>query len=543
MLSAPRTKVARHGRSGARPLETATIAYLAIAIVCFVIASGLVFLELRTKNGLHGLTQFDDDVYFGTILHFVNGALPYRDYVMVQPPGIAVVLAPIGILGRIFGARDGLAIARIFTGTVAGMNAALVVVLLRRYGLLAALFGGLLFAVYPPAYNADHTLMLEPYLVIFCLIAIALAFPVRTEAGTWRLVAAGVSLGVAGSVKLWAVFPLVALLVVLGLSDIRKALRVLFGAVLGAVAVCGVFFAAAPSAFVRDIITSQLARTTAHPTPVYTRLWSIVGLNLSSKSLLLGSSHTSILIVTCIVAAMLLLGCIVPSLFRRGSAFESFILLATALVVASLFVPQVFYAHYAYFSAPFLAIGLGIAFSRIVSLVGNGASHLSRRVGPALQIGLAALLVVALGVGSAITVLSEHRYEVYTMRIFGDPGARVTAVIPEGACAVSDAEGLLIAGNRAVSSRSDCPVVVDSTGTWISFVPAHPPAAHGVEVSDPALVAYWANVFRHVDYIVLSSGKTFRIPWTPALLAEVKDHFHELPGVEPLIYEADNLSS
>ena len=71
-----------------------------------------------------------------------------------------------------------------------------------------------------------------------------------------------------------------------------------------------------------------------------------------------------ILIVTCVVAVMLLLGCIVPSLFRRGSAFESFILLATALVIASLFVPQVFYAHYAYFSAPFLAIGLGIAFSR-----------------------------------------------------------------------------------------------------------------------------------------------------------------------------------
>jgi hypothetical protein len=351
-----------------------------------------------------------------------------------------------------------------------------------------------------------------------------------------------VSLGVAGSVKLWAVFPLIALLVVLGVSDVRKALRVLFGAVVGAVAVCGIFFAAAPSAFVRDIITSQLARTTAHPTPVYTRLWSIVGLNLSSKSLLVGSSHTLILIVTCLVAAMLLLGCIVPSLFRRGSGFESFILLATALVIASLFVPPVFYAHYAYFSAPFLATGLGIAFSRVVGLMGSGASHLAGRVGPALRIGLAALLVVAVGVGSAITVVSEHRYEVYTMRIFGDPGARVTAALPKGACAVSDAEGLLIAGNRALSSRSDCPVVVDSTGTWISFVPAHPPAAHGVEVSDPALVAYWANVFRHVDYIVLSSGIAFRIPWTPALRAYVKDHFHELPGFAPLIYEADNFS-
>jgi alpha-1,2-mannosyltransferase len=227
MLLPPRTQAARHARRGALPQETATIALVAIALLSFAIASGLVFLELGTKTGLYGLTQFDDDVYFATVLHFVNGSLPYRDYVMVQPPGIAVVLAPIGILGRIFGARDGLAIARIVTAVVAGLNAAGVAVLLRRYGLSASLFGGLLFALFPPAYNADHTLMLEPYLVIFCLIAIALAFPVGAEAGTRRLVAAGISLGVAGSVKLWAVFPLVALLVVLGFSDIRKALRVL----------------------------------------------------------------------------------------------------------------------------------------------------------------------------------------------------------------------------------------------------------------------------------------------------------------------------
>jgi hypothetical protein len=543
MSSAPRISSARYGlRRG----NAATIAYIAIALLAFAIAAGLVFLELATKNGLYGLTQFDDDVYFSTTLHFVNGSLPYRDYVMVQPPGIAVVLAPIGVLGRIFGARDGLAIARIFTGVVAGLNAAGVVMLLRRYGLLAALFGGVLFALYPPAYNADHTLMLEPYLVAFCLIAIAFAFPVKGPAGTWRLVAAGASLGVAGSIKVWGVFPLIALLIVLGISDIRRALRVLFGAVVGAVAVCGVFFFAAPGAFVRDIITSQLARTTAHPTPVLTRLWSIVGLNLSAKSLLVGDSRSLIIVVTCVIAGVLLLGSTLPSIARRGTAFESFILLATALVVASLFVPPVFYAHYAYFSAPFIAIGLGIAVSRVVNLVSGRTRHAEGRTGgavPALRIVLAGTVVLALGAGSLITVVSEHRYEVYTMRIFGDPGARITAAIPKGACVVSDAEGLLIAGNRALSSRADCPVVVDSTGTWISYVPSHPPTAHSLEVSDPALVAYWANVFRHVDFIVLSSGIAFRIPWTAALRAEVKDRFHELPGFAPLIYKADSHSS
>ncbi len=200
-----------------------------------------------------------------------------------------------------------------------------------------------------------------------------------------------------------------------------------------------------------------------------------------------------------------------------------------------------FYAHYAYFSAPFLAIGLGIVASRVVHLVSDRSAHVSGGSRPALRVALAAVVALVLGVGSLITVVSEHRYEVYTMRIFGDPGARVAAEIPKGSCAVADAEGLLIAGDRALSSRADCPIVVDSTGTWISYVPSHPPTARSVEVSDPALIAYWAKVFRHVDYIVLSSGIAFRIPWTPALRAEVREHFHELPGFAPLIYKADRL--
>ena len=397
MLSAPRTSRAEVWPKGAFSHSRARKDCLLRVIALGQLSRsppGSSSSSSARKNGLYGQTQFDDDVYFGTILHFVDDSPPLpglRD-------GPATRASPSYSLRSRHPRAASSGPATVspspgsFTGIVAGAErrrsssccfAALA-------GLSAALFGGLLFALYPPAYNADHTLMLEPYLVIFCLIAIALAFPVRAEAGTGRLVAAGVSLGVAGSIKVWASFPLIALLVVFALSDIRRALRVLFGAIVGAVGVCGVFFAAAPSAFVRDIISSQLARTTAHPTPIFTRLWSIVGLNLSSASLLVQHAHTLILIVTCVVAAMLILGSILPSLLRHGSPFESFILLATALVIASLFVPQVFYAHYAYFSAPFLAIGLGIAFSR-----GVHARCAARRrtwrgaLAPALRIGLA----------------------------------------------------------------------------------------------------------------------------------------------------------
>ena len=187
-----------------------TFGFGILAAVAFLIAAGLVFAELATPTGLYGVTQFDDSVYFASARHFVSGALPYRDFTMIQPPGITVLLAPIGLLSDLIGDRSGMAIARILTGLVAGANAAGVVWLLRRYGVIAAAIGGLALAIYPTAYLADHTLMLEPYLMLFCLLGTGLAFPAGRQASASRLVAAGIAFGIAGSVKVWAILPIVA---------------------------------------------------------------------------------------------------------------------------------------------------------------------------------------------------------------------------------------------------------------------------------------------------------------------------------------------
>ena len=520
-----------------------TFGYAVLAAIVFMIAAGLVFAELATPTGLYGVTQFDDSVYFASARHLVSGALPYRDYTMIQPPGITVLLAPIGFLSDLIGDRNGMALARILTGLVAGANAAGVVFLLRRYGVIAAAIGGAAIAIYPTAYLADHTLMLEPYLVLCCLIGAGLAFPSGRDASSWRLGAAGVAFGIAGSVKIWAILPILAVALVLGIRDWRAALRFVAGCAIGAVAICGVFFVAAPHAFIHDVITSQIGRATKHPTPIQLRLFAIDGLADLSKSIVETSSRALVVVVTSVIALILLIGSVIPTVFKKGSDFESFVLCAIALSVAAMFIPPQFFSHYAYFTTPFIALGLGIAAGRGTRVVHGILGSFSAAARTQLSAGLAGAVLLVAAVASGFVVSSETRYQTTAMHLFGDPGARVRALIPKHACVVADAEPLLVSGDRVVASSARCPIVIDTTGTWISYDSLHPPVRSGRGIKDPKLVAYWANVLRHVDYLIVSSGKSFRIPWTPALRSELAQRFVALPGDAPLIYKAKNAQS
>ena len=43
---------------------------------------------------MYGLGNYDDGVYYSAATALVHGQLPYRDFLLLQPPGIAVLLAP-----------------------------------------------------------------------------------------------------------------------------------------------------------------------------------------------------------------------------------------------------------------------------------------------------------------------------------------------------------------------------------------------------------------------------------------------------------------
>ena len=85
--------------------------------------------------------------------------------------------------------------------------------LVRHRGLFAALVACGVLAIYPDSILAARTVLLEPWLVLFCLLG-ALAVFDRDEVHRQRrrLLAGGALFGFAGAVKVWAIIPVLVIL-------------------------------------------------------------------------------------------------------------------------------------------------------------------------------------------------------------------------------------------------------------------------------------------------------------------------------------------
>lgn len=178
---------------------------------------------------------YDDGVYVGAPTRLVHGAIPYRDFVIVYPPGHVYLMLPIALLGRLIGTAAGLEIARVVTVLVVAANATLAGLLVRSAGRVAVAVAGFAMALWPLTVSVDRTSELEPYLVLFCLLGALALFDRGELARGRRLVGGGALLGVACTVKVWAVLPVIAVVLV-GLWRRRRALRpVLAGIAAGGV--------------------------------------------------------------------------------------------------------------------------------------------------------------------------------------------------------------------------------------------------------------------------------------------------------------------
>src|SRR5215469_695488 len=194
---------------------------LAIAVTTLIALIVRGYLLIRP--GVLTVTQYDDGPYFGSAVRLVHGVLPYRDYAFVQPPGITVLMSPLGLLTYLTGTASGLGFARILTVFAGSAGVALTGLLVRHRGTLAVLLAGGILAIYEPAADASHTVLLEPWLVLFCLIgAVAVFDRDRVTASTRRLFWGGVAFGFAGAIKLWAIVP-VLVIAALCARNLRRA--------------------------------------------------------------------------------------------------------------------------------------------------------------------------------------------------------------------------------------------------------------------------------------------------------------------------------
>src|SRR4051794_34211857 len=109
-----------------------------LVVAVALLAAAVRLAAVVAGGGLRGLMGYDDGVYFAGADAMVSGRVPYRDFVLLPPPGILLALAPFAELGRLTSDSTGLAAARLAFIAVGALNAALVVRIASRFGVLAA---------------------------------------------------------------------------------------------------------------------------------------------------------------------------------------------------------------------------------------------------------------------------------------------------------------------------------------------------------------------------------------------------------------------
>jgi len=505
-------------------------------VLATTLALALRLFTLTRPGFLTGVSEYDDGVYLGAAIRLTQGALPYRDYAFVQPPGMLLLLTPAALLARLTTTATALAFARVLTVLASTACVPLAGNLVRYRGALVTGVTCGILAVYPDDIAAAHTLLLEPWMNLCCLLAANAAFRRGKIARPARLAWAGVALGVAGAVKFWAVVPAVVLLAVCLLvagQRSRRAGAYLAGLAAGFVLPVAPFALAAPAAFVRSTLLDQASRV-GTVIPLSLRLAHLTGLidvmttngklslqagshSIFANSVAAGLSTASAGWVPFAVAAIgvAAIAAGYGASPRRPSHLEWFSLVTLVLATVLILSYSAFFYHYPAFVAPWLALTAGGAAAGLIqSLAG---SQRSRRV-------LMAAFAVVIACIAAVQVA-----EVATASVTSS--AAIGRLIPEGACVVTDETSVVMSADRFASPRPGCSDIIDSLATTLVL-------SHGVSVQAGAaksasVVAAWQAILGHSDYVWLSGGNHRRIPWTPALTAWFQRNFRPVGPSSP----------
>jgi alpha-1,2-mannosyltransferase len=531
--------------TGLGRLRVRTPAGAAILIATLVALALRLFLVTRPGYLTSGTVEYDDGVYLGTALRLLHGALPYKDYAFVQPPGILVFALPGALVGSLTSQVTGFATARILSVLASTACVPLAGRLVRHRGAIACATAAGLLAVYPADVLSGRTLLLEPWMNLVCLIAANFAFREGRLASTKWLAWAGVAFGVGVSIKLWAAVPAAVLLVICLVARptahatrVRRAVAVVGGSLAGFVVLTGPFALPDPSGFIHEALLDQVSRV-GSGTPFSLRLAHLTGLidvlGLNGKlidpasgarSLFAigaeGSTHFAYVGWPALAAAAVGIALIAAGYLtglRRHSQLEWFALVTGIIATIAILGYSAFFYHYPDFPAPWLAIAVGAAVQSLVCLIRGTAqaARLARRV------VAAAVAVVILAIA-----LVEAR-ELEPAHIEESP-ASASALVPAGSCLVADQISYSIAANRFPAPGNGCPDVIDALAVTLQLSGGVSPQP-GVTPA-PKVVAGWEAIFAKAQYVWLSGGSSSRIPWTPALQSWFSAHFRVIASYQ-----------
>ncbi len=409
------------------------MALAGLALLAFVVR----LLPVLLHGGLGFIGRYDDGVYYAAADALSFGRVPYRQFILLHPPGIMLVLLPFAALGRITTDLAGVEVARLAFMALGAANTVLVAVIARRWGRPAMLVAGLVYACWQPAVFAEQSTFLEP--VGGLLVLLALYRLIKTDGPpTARAeLVSGLCLGGAALVKIWYVAPLATIVAWQLLRRQPKSAARLLVASVGTVAAVVVPFAiAAGHPMNQMVLRDQLFRPIAVPARS-ARFASLLGVgSLTGNDVQL--RHLLVVLLSALLVVVF--GAAITDRATRP-LFAILAVNATVLIVS-----PVYLRHYAAFIAGPAALLVGVGVARL---------YVMARLRPAAT--AATGLIVATCVASAVRI-----GRVDDGRSF--PAARFTAAAPAGCIAADDPLALAEIDRLSTDLRDGCPVKVDVTG-------------------------------------------------------------------------------
>jgi len=454
---------------------TARIRTSAWLAVVTALAFSVRLVPLLAGGGLLGAPNYDPAVYYAGAVGLFRGRLPYRDFLLLHPPGILLALQPFAALGEWVGDPGAFAAARVGFMLVGAASAACIFCLLLGRGLAAAVIGGAAYALSPAAALVERATWLEGPATLLCLLALLVLRPLgKGVLSTPRAAAGGALLALAATMKLWGLALVIVVVLWLVFTD---SLRAALGCLLGATATAGMVlapFALASRDFLGDIVLAQLGRPTARTDPLL-RVNSILGFDLAQAP--------AVPLAVTIGLVIIVLGALVLAVRSTPGRLYS-ILLATTVGV--LLASPSWYANYAAFAAAPLALVIGSAAAQAAGWLHGGWRSTCVAV------------VAVLLVGTSCVQLASRTG-------FGFPTAELGRTLSaRPGCLTTDQPVALILGDRLRTNLDrGCRLVVDLSG-YIHVFDAGGESSQ--RAANPRFQAEMLDYLRSGESTVIMSG-------------------------------------
>ena len=428
-----------------QPLDAARAHRLSYVVV-FAVAFGLRLLVPLTSRGLVGNYSYDASVYYSAGAALVHGRVPYRDFILLHPPGAMVAAAPAAWIGRLTSDHTGFALATLVFTIFGAASAVLVVVVARGLGagLRAATVGGLFYAMWFPSVRNEYLSRLEPLGNFLLLCGLVGYVGIGGRHSRRSAMLCGVGLGAATSVKIWYAAPLaVVLCFLVARRRLGDAGWAVVGAVAAAVLTCGPFFALAPEAMWRMIVSNHLGRAQANPVRALVMLQQLPPTVSWQAAYLL-----DVVLLVCV-------GVLVLAARRAPTVrLPAALLLANAAVLMA--GPSWFFSYFDY-----LTPAAALCVATVAGAIGVARRETGTLAVRAWAIAGAMVVVLALVIPARRLWYGHDR----ARASLSVPSRQLTAAVADLPCVMSDSPMALI-GLNALSRNlaNGCPNWIDVTG-------------------------------------------------------------------------------